>query len=409
MTMSMQFSLSDEIIQQLISDDEEGLAKLKETVFNQLLEEQRTEQLQADPHERTEDRKGRRNGYYERDLTTRVGTIELTVPRIRNGEFSTEIFQRYQRSEKALVLSLLEMVVNGVSTRKVKTITKKLCGESVSKSTVSRLCESLDPVVEDWNQRSLEDHEYPVIMLDGFVTKIRHENRVVSKSLMIGIGFREDGYREILGVQVGHSETYEGWKRFVKGLKDRGLHGVDAVISDDHSGLRKAVTEQFQGTIWQRCQTHFMRNVLDECPKRHRDALHSQLKDALQAPNKEEARRRKEQLMDDFEGKAPKALRILDEGFEDAIAVLCMPKKYQKKFRTTNMIERLNEELRRRERVIRIFPNEHSALRLAGAVLMEIHEDWITGVRCPRMEKYHEWKEAIENEKQESSSEVKAA
>ena len=307
------------------------------------------------------------------------------------------------------MLSLLEMVVNGVSTRKVKKITKKLCGESVSKSTVSRLCESLYPVVEDWNQRSLEDHEYPVIMLDGFVTKIRHENRVVSKSLMIGIGFREDGYREILGVQVGHSETYEGWKRFLKWLKDRGIHGVDAVISDDHSGLRKAIEEQFQGCIWQRCQTHFMRNVLDECPKRHRDALHSQLKDALGAPNKEEARRRKEQLMEEFKGKAPKALRILDENFEDAIAVLCMPQKYQKKFRTTNMIERLNEELRRRERVIRIFPNEHSALRLAGAVLMEIHEDWITGVRCPRMEKYHEWKEAIQTENDEPSSEVKAA
>lgn len=407
--MSMQFSLSDEIVQQLISGDDEGLAQLKEEVFNQLLEQQRTEQLQADPHERTEDRTGRRNGYYDRDLTTRVGTIELKVPRIRNGEFSTEIFQRYQRSEKALVLSLLEMVVNGVSTRKVKKITKKLCGESVSKSTVSRLCESLDPVVEDWNQRSLDDHDYPVIMLDGFVTKIRHENRVVSKSLMIGIGFREDGYREILGVQVGHSETYEGWKRFLKWLKQRGISGVDAVVSDDHSGLRKAVQEQFQGCIWQRCQTHFMRNVLDECPKRHRDDLHSQLKDALEAPTKEEARRRKNQLMEQFKDKAPKSLSILDDGFEDAIAVLCMPQKYQKKFRTTNMIERLNEELRRRERVIRIFPNEHSALRLAGAVLMEIHEDWITGVRCPRMEKYHEWKEAIETENDESSSEVRAA
>jgi len=407
--MSFEFSVSQDLIQQLLGDDDDGMAQLKEAVLNQLLEEQRTEQLQADPHERSDDRRGHHNGYYERDRMTRVGTIELQVPRIRNGEFSTEVFQRYQRSEKALVLSLLEMVVNGVSTRKVKNITKKLCGESVSKSTVSRLCEQLDPVVEDWNQRSLEDHEYPVVMLDGFVTNVRHENRVVSKSLMIGIGIREDGYREILGVQVGHSETYEGWKPFCSWLRDRGISGVDLVVSDDHSGLRKAIQEQFQGCMWQRCQRHFIQNVLDECPKRHRDEFHSQLKDALTAPNKKEAWRRKERLMEEFEAKAPKALRILDEGFEDAIVVLCMPGKYQKKFRTSNMIERLNEELRRRENVIRIFPNDKSALRLAGAVLMEIHEDWVTGNRCPKMDKYHEWKEAIETENEESSAEVRAA
>lgn len=409
MAVDFQFSLSHEIVQQLLADDDEGWAALKQTVFNQLLEEQRTQQLQADPHERTEDRQGRRNGYYDRNLTTRVGTIELRVPRIRNGEFSTELFQRYQRSEKALVLALMEMVVNGVSTRKVRKVTKRLCGESFSKSAVSRLCEALDPMVEEWNQRSLEKHPFPVIMLDGFVTKVRCENRVVSKSIMIGIGIREDGYREILGVQIGHSETYEGWKRFCRWLVDRGLQGVDVVVSDDHSGLRKAIEEQFQGCTWQRCQTHFMRNVLDRCPKRHREALHEQLKDALEAPDKSEARRRMQQLVDEFESRAPKAMKTIEAGFEDAIAVLCLPRRYQKKFRTTNMIERLNQELRRRERVIRIFPNDHSASRLAGAVLMEIHEDWITGHRCPRMEEYHQWKEEQQNPEDDEASEVRAA
>ena len=389
-------SVDEEIFHELFSGNEEGMQKLLTQVLNQVLEEQRTEHLQADHHERSDDRKGYRNGYTPRKIATRVGTLTLRVPRVRNGDFSPEMFERYQRSEQALVLSLMEMVINGVSTRKVKKVTEELCGTSFSKSTVSRLCAKLDPIVESWNNRPLNDKRYPFLIVDGLVLKVRENDRVVPRSALIAIGVNEDGYREILGLQMGHSETYESWKRFFERLNERRLNGVDVVVSDDHKGLKKAAREVFQDTIWQRCQFHSARNILDQCPKRYRQDLKHRLKEIHRAPDKARARQRCNETIADYDDKAPKAMNCLENGLEDAIAVLELPTKYRRRLRTTNSLERLNQEIRRRDKVIRIYPNERSAWRLVGALLMEQHEEWSTGRRYFDMEEYEEWKQESE-------------
>src|SRR5690606_26865279 len=227
-----------------------GVAKLLESVLNQILKAQVTEQLGAEPYERTEDRKGYRNGDYPRQLTTRVGTLTLRVPRIRGGKFSTELFARYQRSEQALVLALMEMVVSGVSTRKVAQITEELCGREFSKSTVSDLCKKLDPIVSAWSKRPLEA-AHPFVFVDAMVIKVREEGRVRSRGVLIAIGVNAEGYREVLGLVLGDSESEESWSAFFRSLKDRGLHGVDVVVSDHHSGLIRAIRRHFQGVTWQ--------------------------------------------------------------------------------------------------------------------------------------------------------------
>jgi transposase-like protein len=349
--------------------------------------------LKAEPYERTEDRQGYRNGTYPHQLTTRVGTLTLRVPRIRGGKFSTELFARYQRSEQALVLALMEMVVGGVSTRKVAQITEELCGTEFSKSTVSDLCKRLDPVITAWNNRPLHDRPFPFVIVDTMVLKVREDHRVRSRGVLIGIGVNTDGYREVLGLMLGDSESEASWGEFLDWLKSRGLRGLDLIVSDDHGGLVKAIRRHFQGVTWQRCQTHFMRNILDATPRPLQDEIHSRVRAILEAPDAETARLLLHQVLKTYETKAPKAMAILESGFEDATAVLLLPEKYRKRLRTTNPLERLNEEIRRRERVIRIFPNRESAMRLIGALLMEIDEKWASGKKYLDMAEYLEWQE----------------
>ena len=261
-----QITIDEELLQGLFEGDE-GLAKLMEEVLNQVLDGQVSENLQAGWYERTDDRQGYRNGYRTRNMKTRVGTLELEVPRVRNGHFSTELFSRYQRSEQALVLSLMEMVINGVSTRKVKNITRELCGTEFKKSTVSNLCKRLDPIVEAWNERDLDGEAYPFVLVDAMQLKIRINNQVIAQSGFIAVGINEDGYRELLGLQLGNSESETSWSEYFRWLKGRGLSGVDLVVSDDHGGLVKAVRKHFQvwpgsavrltsnATCWTRCLT----------------------------------------------------------------------------------------------------------------------------------------------------------
>ena len=289
-------TVNDELLHGLLTRDE-GLSKLLEQVLNQILEAQVEEQLGARRYERTDERKGYRNGSYPRQLTTRVGRLTLRVPRTRDGEFSTELFQRYQRSEQALVLALMEMVVNGVSTRKITQITEELCGTSFSKSTVSSLCKGLDPVIQDWNDRSLHEHVYPFVMVDALYTKVREDGRVRSRAVFIATGVNEEGYREILGLQIGNSESESSWSEFFEWLKHRGLRGVDLIISDQHGGLVQAIEKHFQGATWQRCQTHFLRNILDAAPKNRQDALLEEIRGILHAPNKQTARLLLEQVL----------------------------------------------------------------------------------------------------------------
>ena len=369
-----------------------GLAKLVEAVLNQILEAQVTETLGADRHERSDERQGYRNGYRARTLYTRVGPVTLQVPQTRDGSFSTDIFKRYQRSEQAFVLALMEMVVQGVSTRKVSAITEELCGASFSKSTVSELCVGLDARVKVFNERSLEG-EYPFVMVDALFIKSRHGDRVVKRAALIASGISADGHREILGVQIGDSENYTTWEDMFKWLKGRGLSGVYFVISDDHCGITKAVDKHFQGATWQRCQVHLMRNLLGHSPTRLRGEVAAAAKRVFQAADMTEARRRLTEFVEQFDKSAPKVVACMEAGFEDAMAIMALPEKYRKRLRTTNMQERLNEEVRRRERVIRIFPNDESALRLIGALLAEQNEVWQER-KYLDMDEFKEWADA---------------
>lgn len=369
---------------------QDGLAKLVESVLNQILEAQVSESLNADKYERHDERVGYRNGYRPRQLYTRVGPVTLLVPQTRDGAFSTDMFKRYQRSEQAFVLALMEMVVNGVSTRKVSTITEELCGASFSKSTVSALCAGLEPRVRAFNERRLDDVSYPFIMVDALFFKSRDDDRVVSRAALTVSGIRADGGREILGLKIGDTESFTTWDETFRWLKSRGLQGVMFVISDQHAGLVSAAHKHFQGATWQRCQVHLMRNILGSSSIKHRNQIASYAKLVFQAPDMTEARRRLADFSERFEKIAPKAVACLEEGFEDAMAVMVLPDKYRKRLRTTNMQERLNEEIRRRERVIRIFPNDDSAFRLIGALLAEQNENWQSR-RYLDMDEFHDW------------------
>ncbi len=388
-----QITVNSELLHHLFLNNikDSGMAELLESVLNQILKAQATEQVNAEYYERTDDRKGYRNGTYPHTLSTRVGSLILRIPRIRNGAFSTDLFARFQRSEQAFILAMMEMVVNGVSTRKVEHITRELCGEEFSKSTVSELCKGLDPLIVSWNNRPLSETEYPFLIVDALVIKIREDHRVRSCSALLAIGINQHGYREVLGLQIGDSESEKSWSDFFIWLKARGLQGVDLVTSDDHQGLENAIQTQLQGATWQRCQTHFMKNILDATPKALQAEIHSRVRGIFESADLPTARLLCNQTLDEYSKKAPKAMDVLENGFDDATAVLSLPEKYRLKLRTTNSMERLNEEIRRRERVIRIFPNRESSLRLIGALLIEYDEKW-SGKKYLEMTEYYEWK-----------------
>lgn len=386
-----EITLNREQLPDLLTEDQ-GLQRLVETVLNQVLEAQVTEQIGARPYERSAERKAYRNGSRLRTLTTRVGPLVLHVPQVRKGSFSTTLFARYQRSEQALVLALMEMVLQGVSTRKVATITEELCGTRFSRSTVSQLCTALDARVQAWNERSLDAQAYPFVIVDALVVKVRRDQAVRATSALIVSGVNVQGRREILGLSLGDSESEGTWTDMFTWLKRRGLHGVEVLVSADHAGLVKAAQRAFQGVIWQRCQVHLQRNVLGRTPRHLRAQMAAGLRRLFQAEDRAAARTAFAALAAALAGKAERALTLLEEGLEDALAVLVLPEPYRVRLRTTNGMERLNEEIRRRERVIRIFPTEASALRLIGALLTEHHEVWSTGKRYFDMTEYFEWK-----------------
>lgn len=382
----------------------DALVPLLETILNQVLEALATETIGAQKYERTEERKAYRNGSRERSLKTRIGTITLDVPRLRSGEFSHELFERYQRAEQALVLTMMEMVLQGVSTRKVTKITEELCGTSFSKSTVSQLCKGLDETVQAFRNRPLEKR-YPFVMVvDAMYVKVRELGRVRSKALLIAMGVNEEGYREVLGFTLWDSETHLGWKTFFEDLKKRGIGQVDYVISDAHTGLVKALQEVFVEAAWQRCQVHFMRNIMEVCPSKVKPQLLEDLRDLWSSKDPELARERFQEILVTYEALAPKSMEVLEAGFDDAIAVLHLPTKYRRRLRSTNSLERLNQEIRRRERVIRIFPSGESAIRLMGALLAQQSETWLSGRKWLDMAEY--WKELIPKDE---SAEVKQA
>lgn len=295
------------------------------------------------------------------------------MPRTRQGDFSPSVFERFSRVDQAMVLSMLEMVINGVSTRKITNIVEQLCGESVSKSFVSSLTEKLDPIVNKWANRPLNVQHYPYLFADAMYIKVREHNKVVPKAVYIMTAMNQKKEREVLGLKVDHVENYEAWKGFFQDLKSRGLQSPKLVISDAHAGLKKAIEREFIGTSWQRCTVHLKRNIINKLPKKDSRKIRADLRRIYQTISADEAREFKEEFISSYKDnpKLEKAIDILEEGFEDSIQYFNEPEKYQKHLCSTNSIERLNQEIRRRERVIRIFPNTQSAFRLIGAFLME--------------------------------------
>lgn len=347
-------------------------------ILNSLMEKERDEYINALSHERTDKRNGYRNGYYERELVTGVGSLRLKVPRTRDGEFSPSAFKRYERYDQALVLSMMEMVINGVSTRKVSKIVEELCGKRISKSFVSEITKSLDPVVNAWKNRPLNVYYFPYIYVDAMYIKVREDNKVVSKGIYIACGVNDKGFREILGIHVDHKESEESWSTFFESLKSRGIQSPKMIISDAHAGLIKAIRGSFLGTSWQRCTVHFLRNMVNTLPKKNTLEIREDLKNIFKTPELNHARELKNQFIEKYQDEkgVQKAIEILDSGFEDAMQYHAHPSKYHQYLKTTNMVERANREIRRRERVVSIFPNDQSAVRLVGSVLMDMNEKW---------------------------------
>ena len=375
----IQFNLDMDVLKDSVlnSDMNTVIKSALVLVLNEFMEKERDEYLQAAAYERSNERIDYRNGYYEREIVMSVGKLTLKVPRTRNGEFSTSVFEKYARHDQALLLSMIEMVVNGVSTRKVTQIVEQLCGETVSKSLVSSLTQKLDPIINTWANRPLNTTYYPYIFLDAMYIKVREHHQVVSKAVYIATAITEDNKREILGLNVDHVESYDSWCRFLQHLKSRGIQSPKLVISDAHQGLQKAIQREFIGTSWQRCNVHFKRNIVEKLPKKDSGDFRLMIKRIFDAVTLEDMRRFKDELMDQFaeDRKYEKALKVLDEGFEDTIQYMKFPKGIRINIRSTNSLERLNQEVRRRETVLRIFPNTQSAFRLIGAVLMDYQDN----------------------------------
>ena len=297
------------------------------------------------------------------------------VPQDREGRFRTELFQRYQRSEKALVLALVQMYLEGVSTRKVQRITEQLCGLEVSRSQVSALVVDLQAEIDAWRSRPLAKR-YPYLVIDARYEKVRRRPHVVSQAVLVVVGIGEDGRREVLGTYLADSESEATWSDVFKDLRGRGLEGVQYVVSDDHEGLVAAVRRYFQGAVWQRCQVHLVRNLLAKVSRGDRPWVLEGWREVREAKTLEEARARLRELVERLEAKYPEVATWLEEAGEEALAVYALPEEHRKRMRSTNMLERLNQELKRRTRVVRIFPDGPSCLRLVTALAMETSEEW---------------------------------
>jgi putative transposase len=369
----------DAAVQAVLVDDPDFLRDLVAHVVQEVLEAEMTAHIGAAPYERTETRTGQRNGYKPRQLQTRVGTLTLRVPQDRVGTFSTQLFARYQRTEKALVLSLMEMYLQGVSTRKVREITEALCGTAFSKSQVSRLTSTLDAELAAWRGRSLAEHRYPYLVVDARYESIRVGGQVTSHGVLIVGGIRDDGRRAILAVEVADTESAATYEAVFRDLKARGLTGVQLVTSDDHAGLKAAIARYFQGASWQRCQVHYQRNLLGMVGTGRRTALAADLRLVFTATTPTQGRMIANQIADHWRGTHPAVARSLEEESEACFACLAFPLAHQQRIRTTNGMERLNQELKRRTRVIRIFPNREACLRLVTALCAEQSEEWESG------------------------------
>jgi putative transposase len=361
--------------QAFLLDDPQLLATAVRAVLERILQAEMTDFLGAGPHERTDTRRGYRSGSRPRTLRTRVGTLGLHVPTERSGRFRTAVFDRYQRSEQAFILALQEMYIQGVSTRRVREITEELCATPVSASTVSRLTRQLDDELASWRNRPLTE-AYPYVLVDARYERVRRGDRTESAGVLVVTGVSERGQRDIIGIALANTETETGWTDVFRELCRRGLHGVRLVVSDDHEGLVAAVRRCFQGALWQRCQKHFQTNVLALVSRKERPVLWQALRTIFDAATLEHARVRLAEVSAEWRPRYPELADKLEAEGEETLACYHFPPAHRVRVRTTNMVERLNEELRRRTRVVRVFPNAASCLRLVTALAKEQADEW---------------------------------
>ena len=375
----------------LLGSDEDYLRTMVEAIVQATLEAEMTAALGAEKGARSAGRLGYRSGYYGRSLITRVGTLELRVPQDRQGRFSTELFERYQRSEKALVASLIEMYVQGVSTRKVKAVTEELCGHEFSASVVSGLVKRLDGSLKAFAARRLEE-AYPYVILDARYERARESGVIASQAVLIAVAVDWEGRRQVLAVELADRESRSSWKDFLIGLKNRGLHGVEFVVSDDHAGLKKAIQEVLPEAAWQRCYVHFLRNALDHLPRKVNDDCLQELRWIYDRRDLAEARRDLAQWLVKWQAKYAKLCAWVEDNIEETLTYYRLPLAHHKHMKSTNMLERLNQEIKRRTHVVRIFPNADSCLRLVRALAVEIHENWLEALRYLNMKHLSEHK-----------------
>lgn len=371
-------------IHELASADKDLLQELVKATCQQLLEAEFEEFLGAGRYERSEGRRGHRSGHYSRGLVTRVGKLELRVPQDRAGRFSTELFERYERSEKALVLAMMEMYVKGVSTRKVKAITEELCGHQFSASAISRLNKRLDAQLKRFAERRLEE-AYPYLILDARYERVREHGVVRKRAVLIAIGINEEGRRCVLGVELANRESKSSWRDFIIGLKERGLRGVEFVVSDAHDGLIAAIPQTLPEAVWQRCYVHFLRNAVDHLPRRKDDDCIVELRWLYDRRSHKEAREDLAAWLAKWQTKYPKLCDWVERTIEETLSFFRLPRAHRKHLRSTNLLERVNEEIKRRTHLVRSFPNEAACLRLVRALTVEIHEDWAGGSRYLNM------------------------
>lgn len=378
-------------VKDILLSNPEGLHEVIRAVMQEVLEAEMDEALGASKGERTPDRLGYRSGYYGRTLVTRVGKLELRVPQDRAGRFSTELFERYQRSERALVATLAEMYVQGVSTRKVKAITEELCGHAFSASSISAINKRLDESLKAFAERPLHE-PFAYLILDARYEKVREAGIVMSQAVLIAVGIDWDGRRQILAVEMANRESRSAWKDFLVSLKARGLKGVELVVSDDHAGLVAAIGEVIPEAAWQRCYVHFLRNALDHLPRKHGDDCLQELRWLYDRRDLAEAKADLVAWLAKWSARYPRLTTWVEETIEQTLTFFRLPRQHHKHLKSTNMLERLNEEIRRRTYVVRIFPNAESCLRLVRALAVETNENWMEANRYINMDDLREHK-----------------
>lgn len=372
------FRMPREYLEQLTEQGLEGLPELIRVVVNEAMRIERENYLQARPYERNEVRQGRANGYKPKTVKTRVGEVTFEVPQVREGGFYPNALEKGIRSERALLMALAEMYVQGVSTRKVAAITEQMCGTQISASQVSRATQTLDEELEAWRNRPLGEVVY--LYLDARYEKVRQAGNVRDAAILMASGVKKDGKRAILGISVSLSEAEAHWRTFLEGLVKRGLEGVQLIISDDHAGMETARKAVFSGVPWQRCQFHLQQNAQSYVPKVSlRTEVAEDIRKIFDAQDRATAESDLRESVEKYAKIAPKLADWMEVNLPEGFSVFAFPRLHQKRLRTSNILERLSQEIKRRTRVVRVFPNEEACLRLVSAVLMEFSEDWEFG------------------------------